>query len=312
VTIGPADVEAAAARIGGRVRRTPVVEVDGAELRSGHPVVLKLELLQHAGSFKPRGAFNRVLGEAEPPAALVAASGGNHGVAVAHVGRVLSLPAEVFVPELTPPTKLERITALGARLVVGGAVYDDAQAAATARAAETGALLVHPYDHPLVVAGQGTLARELDEQAPEVDTVLVAVGGGGLIAGVAAWFGGRVEVVGVEPERIPALHDGLAAGHPVDVEVSGVAADSLGARRIGDAPWAVASVHVHQVALVTDDAIREAQRWLWAYVRLVTEPGGAAALAALRSGAYRPLHGERLAVVVCGSNTDPSTVLQAD
>jgi threonine dehydratase len=311
MTIGPADVEAAAGRIGGRVRRTPVLEVDGAELGVGHPVVLKLELLQHAGSFKPRGAFNRVLGEPEPPAALVAASGGNHGVAVAHVGRSLGIPAEVFVPELTPPTKLERIAALGAQLVVGGSVYDDAQAAATARAAETGALLVHPYDHPLVVAGQGTMGRELGEQATEVDTVLVAVGGGGLIAGVAAWFGGRVEVVGVEPERIPALYDALAAGHPVDVDVSGIAADSLGARRIGAAPWAVASTLVRQVALVTDDAIREAQRWLWDQVRLVAEPGGAAALAALRSGAYRPRPGERLAVVVCGSNTDPSSVTSA-
>jgi threonine dehydratase len=302
------DILAALDRIGGYVRRTPVVTVEAALLGTPGEVVLKLELVQHAGSFKPRGAFNRVLASEVPSVGVVTASGGNHGIAVSHVARVLGLRAEVFVPATSPLAKRARIEANGATLVVGGAIYDEAQAAANARAGETGALVVHPYDHPLVVAGQGTVGLELAEQAPEVDTVLVAVGGGGLVAGVASWFRGDVKVVSVEPETIPAMQQALVHGAPVEVSVSGLAADSLGAKRIGDVPWACASPFVHEAVLVTDDDIRAAQRRLWAELRVLAEPGGAAACAALLSGAYRPAPGERVAAIVCGANLDPATV----
>jgi threonine dehydratase len=300
-------VEEAAVRIRGYVRETPVLRVEPGSVAPS-ACLLKLELLQHAGSFKPRGAFNRVLATDVPAAGLVAASGGNHGVAVAHVAHRLGLRAEVFVPATSPEPKVARIRALGANVVVGGEIYDDAQEAATARAEETGALLVHPYDHPDVVAGQGTMARELDRQAPDIDTVLVAVGGGGLLAGVAAWFGSRVRIVSVEPETIPAMHEALIAGQPVEVAVSGLAADSLGAKRIGAVPFATAAPVVSRCVLVSDEAIRGTQRVLWESVRLMAEPGGAAALAALRTGVYHPAEDERVAVVVCGSNVDPLTV----
>ena len=302
------DVETAARRIAGHVRETPVLVLEPGAFGSAAALVLKLELLQHAGSFKPRGAFNRVLAATVPTAGVVAASGGNHGVAVAHVARSLGHRAEIFVPAVSAAAKVERIRALGAAVTVGGAVYQDAQDAATARATETGALLVHPYDHPLVVAGQGTMARELDAQAPGIDTVLLAVGGGGLIAGAAAWFGGRVRIVSVEPASIPAMYEARRAGRPVTVAVSGLAADSLGANAIGAVPFAVAAPFVDDAVLVTDDAIRDAQRALWASVRVMAEPGGAAALAAVLSGAYRPAPGERVAVVVCGGNVDPTSV----
>jgi len=301
------DVEAAARRIAGHVRATPVLALEPGAFGSAAALVLKLELLQHAGSFKPRGAFNRVLAATVPTAGVVAASGGNHGVAVAHVARSLGHRAEIFVPAVSAAAKVERIRALGAAVTVGGDVYQDAQDAATARATETGALLVHPYDHPLVVAGQGTMARELDAQAPGIDTVLLAVGGGGLIAGAAAWFGDRVRIVSVEPASIPAMYEARRAGRPVTVAVSGLAADSLGANAIGAVPFAVAAPFVDDAVLVTDDAIRDAQRALWASVRVMAEPGGAAALAAVLSGAYRPAPGERVAVVVCGANVDPTT-----
>lgn len=301
---GPEQIEAAAERISGRVRRTPVIELDV----DGTPVVAKLELLQHTGSFKPRGAFNRILGDDIPQAGVVAASGGNHGLAVAFAARSLGIPATIFIPEVTPAVKRVRIESLGVEVVVAGAVYDDAHAAARARIEETGAVEIHAYDHPLTVAGQGTAGRELDEQVPGVDTVLVAVGGGGLIAGIAAWLEGRVKVVSVEPQSIPAMARALEAGGPVEVEVSGLAADSLGARRIGDVPFSVARRYVDEAALVSDDDIRAAQRRLWDDVRLIVEPGGATAFAALLSGAYRPEPGERVAVVVCGANTDPATV----
>jgi threonine dehydratase len=244
-----------------------------------------------------------------PAPGLVAASGGNHGVAVAHVARALGHRAEIFVPSTSPAAKVDRIRALGANVTVGGDIYDVAQAAATTRATETGALLVHPYDHPLVVAGQGTMARELDEQAQGIDTVLVAVGGGGLIAGACAWFGDRLKIVSVEPETIPAMYEARRAGRPVEVNVSGLAADSLGAKAIGAVPLACAVPYVDESVLVSDDDIRAAQRALWASVQLMAEPGGAAALAAVLSGAYRPDRGERVAVVVCGSNVDPATIV---
>jgi threonine dehydratase len=308
--VTPDDVEAAARRTDGLVRRTPVLTMEAGAFGCAGGCVLKLELLQHAGSFKPRGAFNRVLASAVPAAGLVAASGGNHGVAVAHVAHVLGHRAEIYVPATSPAAKIDRIRRLGAEVRVGGEIYDDAQAAATARANDTGALLVHPYDHPLVVAGQGTMARELDEQVPAFDTVLVAVGGGGLIAGVCAWFGDRVRIVSVEPETIPAMVEARRAGHPVEVDVSGLAADSLGAKAIGAVPFACAAPFVDDAVLVSDDSIRAAQRALWASVQLMAEPGGAAALAALLSGAYEPAAGERVVVVVCGSNVDPATVVR--
>ena len=305
------DIDAAAARIAPHVRRTPTIDValPGADGPVG--LTLKLELLQHTGSFKARGAFNRVLSApAVPEAGLVAASGGNHGLAVAHVATRLGHRAEIFVPEASPAAKVERLRAFGPDVVVHvtGALYADAQEASSLRAAESGALVVHPYDQAEVVAGQGTMARELAEQAPDLDTVLVAVGGGGLIAGAACWYGGSVRLVSVEPERSCALARAVEAGEPVDVEVGGVAADSLGARRVGDLAFAAARHAVSRFLTVTDDAIVAAQRLLWSELRLVAEPGGAAALAAVTSGAYRPEPGERVGVVVCGANTDPAGV----
>jgi threonine dehydratase len=274
-------------------------------------VTLKLELLQHAGSFKPRGAFNRVLVEPEiPPSGLIAASGGNHGAAVSFVARTLGCSAEVFVPSTSPETKRRNIERFGATVEVIEGLYDDAQLAANTRQACTGALMVHPFDHVATVAGQGTMARELERQLPagSIDTVVVATGGGGFTAGQAAWFQDRVKIVSVEPESSQCLRAALGAGEPVDVAVSGVASDSLGARRLGAVPWEVVRRFVDMAVTVSDDDIRAAQRALWDDLRLVVEPGGAAAFAALRSGAYVPEQGERVVVVVCGANCDPSTV----
>jgi threonine dehydratase len=309
--VTPDDVEAAAHRIERYVRVTPVIAVEGGELGLAGPAWLKLELLQHAGSFKPRGAFHRVLRADVPQAGLLAASGGNHGAAVAHVAARLGHHAEVFVPSTSPTMKRDRIAGLGARVVVVDGYYDDAQRAADERQRETGALLVHPYEHPDVVAGQGTMGRELEAQVGPIDTLLVACGGGGFIAGQAAWFAGRVNVVAVEPETSQCLRAALAAGGPTPVAVSGVASDSLGAERIGSVAWEVVRRYVHNALTVADDAIRAAQRAIWDGLRLVAEPGGATALAALRTGAYVPAAGERVAVAVCGSNCDPATVTSA-
>jgi threonine dehydratase len=304
-----ADIEAAARRVGPWVRTTPVVELGPGALGLGRPTVLKLESLQHSGSFKPRGAFNRVLSARVPAAGLIAASGGNHGLAVAHVARALGLRAEVFVPGSSSPVKVARLRGYGVTVLVGGDYYADAFAASQHRAVETGALVVHAYDGLETVAGQGTLARELSRQAPEIDTVLVAVGGGGLLGGVASWYAGHVKVVAVEPRRIPTLAAALAAGGPVDVEVSGVAADSLGARRIGEAGYAAAVAAGVEAVLVSEEAIMAARQLLWDDLRVVAEPGGATALAALTSGAYEPGDDERVAVVVCGANTDPRDLI---
>lgn len=311
-------IAAAAARIAPHVRRTPVIEVDVPTPTGPRPATLKLELLQHTGSFKPRGAFNRVLSSEVPEVGLIAASGGNHGLAVAHVASRLGHRAEIFVPESTPAAKLDRLRSYGADVdvVVGGALYADAQEASTRRAAETGALVVHPYDQVEVIAGQGTMAREIDEQVESIGAVLVAVGGGGLVAGACCWFGPSTPVVAVEPATSQALGAALDAGHPVDVQVSGVASDSLGARRVGqlalDAVQAAGAVH----AMVDDADIIAAQYWLWSEVRLVAEPGGATALAALMSGAWTPPPAGdapgRLVVVVCGANTDPADVAGPD
>ena len=299
-------IEQAAARTASHVRVTPCIGLEPRAFGSPAQLTLKLELLQHAGSFKPRGAFNRILCSAVPDAGVIAASGGNHGAAVAHAARQLGYVAEIFVPEPTPDVKVERLRRYGARVMLVGANYAEAYSASRERATETGALEVHAYDQEEVLAGQGTLARELEQQAGALDTVLVAVGGGGLIGGVAAWFAGRVKVVGIEPERCPTLYAAREAGEPVDIEVSGVAADSLGARRIGTLAFAVAQHFVHDVVLVTDEEIRQTQRALWDTLRILAEPGGAAALAGLRSGKYQPQPGERVGIIVCGGNTDPA------
>jgi threonine dehydratase len=304
--IQPNDVEAATQRIAPHVRVTPVLALEPRAFGSAAQLTLKLELMQHTGSFKARGAFNRILSAQVPDAGVIAASGGNHGAAVAYAARQLGHVAEIFVPERTPDIKVERLRRYGARVVLSGASYAEAYAASRQRAAQSGALEVHAYDQPEVVAGQGTLGRELEAQAPDLDTVLVAVGGGGLIAGVAAWYASRVRVVAVEPERCPTLYSAVEAGEPVDVDVSGVAADSLGARCIGRLAFDVAQQHVHSVVLVSDEEIRASQRALWDSLRILAEPGGAAALAGLRSGKYQPAPGERVGIIVCGGNTDPS------
>lgn len=309
--IGRDEIEAAAGRIAGRVRLTPVVELEV----EGAPVVLKLECLQHSGSFKARGAFNALLSQPVPAAGAIAASGGNHGAAVAFAARALGQRAEIFVPTISSPAKLQRIRDYGAEVVVTGADYAEAFAASQERARASGALVVHAYDQPATLAGQGTVAREFCAQARQheggLDTLLVAVGGGGLIGGMAAWCQavGGPKVVAVEPRTARALDAALEAGAPVDVEVSGIAADSLGARRVGELMFPIARQAVAAVALVDDEAIRAAQRHLWRELRVVAEPGGAAALAALLSGAYRPASGERVGVLVCGANCDPGSVV---
>jgi len=306
--VSRAEIAAAASRIAPYVRHTPILRLAGAELGPRSPVTLKLELLQHSGSFKPRGAFNRLLSEPPPPAGVIAASGGNHGAAVAYAARALSVPAEVFVPMLTPQGKVARIAGYGAQVVQTGETYAEALAACRRRQAETGALDVHAYDQEAVLAGQGTVARELEQAAPELTHVLAAVGGGGLIGGMAAWYAGSVQLVGVEPEGCPALHDALRAGRPVDAPVGGMAADSLGARQVGRLMFPIAQRSVSAAVLVPDDAIVAAQRLLWDRCRLIAEPGGATALAALLCGAFIPPEGARIGVVVCGGNTDPAKV----
>ncbi|GAA2278981.1 threonine/serine dehydratase [Nonomuraea roseoviolacea subsp. roseoviolacea] len=364
MTVTYEDVTGAARRIAGHALRTPVLEVSPG-------LFLKLEQLQHAGSFKARGAFNRILSAGElPPAGVIAASGGNHGLAVAHAARALGVRAEIFVPEVTSPVKVAGLRALGAQIRQSGALYAQAAEAAAKRAAETGALAVHAYDQPEVVAGQGTLGLELTGQVPGLDTIIVAVGGGGLVAGVtvgsgalgsgalgggAPGEGGTVSgdasgdgtpragtpragtpragtpgagtpggdgtsgdgtpgprIVAVEPELCPTLHEALRAGEPVQVPVSGVAADALGASRVGGLAYGICSRAAAEgrlaSVLVPDEAIVAARRALWERHRVVAEHAGAAAYAALLSGAYTPAPGERVAVVVCGANTDPSTL----
>lgn len=302
------DIRAAARRIAPHIRRTPVIRLAPAETGLAVPVLLKLEQLQVTGSFKPRGAFNRLLSAPIPAAGVVAASGGNHGLAVAHAARVLGVRAEIFVPALTPEAKRARIAATGAVLCVGGAAYEEARAASEARAAATGALIVHAYDQEEILAGQGTIGLELEEDAPELTHVLVAAGGGGLYGGIASWYGDRVEMVVVEPDECPTLFLAGMTGRPVDVPVGGIAADSLGARRAGDLAVAVMMRHGGRAVLVKDEAIRAAQRWLWERLRLFAEPGGATALAALLSGAWTPPQGARPGIVICGANGDPASL----
>ncbi|MBM6593815.1 threonine/serine dehydratase [Microvirga pudoricolor] len=298
-----AAIEAAHARIAPHIRRTPVWTLPRGFGHDG-PVSLKLEYLQHSGSFKARGAFNTLLSHEIPEAGVAAASGGNHGAAVAYAARQLGLKARIFVPEISSPAKIAVIRSHGAEVVIGGARYADAQEACDRYVAESGALRVHPFAAPSTMIGQGTIGLEWEGDASALDTVLVAVGGGGLISGIASWWKGRVKVVGVEPEGSRALHAALEAGGPVDVDVNSVAGDSLGARNVGDLVYAACRDAVDHVALVADEAIREAQAALWRDWRIASEPGGAAALGALISGAYRPRSGERVGVLLCGANVD--------
>lgn len=309
--VGRDEVERTHAVIGPWVRRTPVVAVEPADL--GVPgafgLRLKLEQLQRGGSFKTRGAFANLLLRPVPPVGVVAASGGNHGVAVAYAAQRLGVPARIHVPTISAPAKIAAIRALGADLVVAGDRYADALAAARDWAVGSGALDVHAFDQRETLLGQGTLARELVEQLGlALDTVLVPVGGGGLIGGIAAFLAGSVRVVGVEPAAAPTLTAALAHGGPADAPTGGIAADALAPRRVGELVFPVVREHVAQVVLVEDDAIREAQVALWRGLRVVAEPAAAVGLAALRTGAYRPAPGERVAVVISGSNTDPGTV----
>jgi threonine dehydratase len=304
--IGPSDILAAHARIKPHIRRTPVLRVDAGEfgVTLTPPLSLKLELLQHTGSFKPRGAFNNLLSRPVPPAGVAAASGGNHGAAVAYAAQRLGHKATIFVPDVSAPVKIARIKGYGADTRVGGARYADALEQCEAFIRQSGALSVHAYDAAETIAGQGTVGLEWQEDAGELDTVLVAVGGGGLIAGIAAWYARGVKVIGVEPEGSRALHASLEAGRPVDVTVESIAADSLGARNTGQLVFDIARQHVDHVVLVPDDAIVTAQRLLWDRLRIAAEPGGAAALAALISGSYQPRADENVGVLLCGGNVD--------
>jgi threonine dehydratase len=286
------------------IRRTPIVDVDAADFGvKAARLVLKLESLQHAGSFKSRGAFTHLLTRSVPPAGVVAASGGNHGAAVAYAAMKRQVPAKIFVPKIASSAKIQQISDYGADLVIGGERYADALAASEAWVAQSGALPIHAFDQEETLLGQGTVGLELEEQAGDITTLLVAVGGGGLIAGIAAWYQGRINVVGVEPEQAPTLTRALAAGRPVDAEAGGIAADSLAPRRVGELVFPIVQRHIGATVLVTDDAIRDAQRRLWKQLRVVAEPGGAAALAALISQRYVPGANERVAVLICGANT---------
>ncbi|ESW63867.1 threonine dehydratase [Mesorhizobium sp. LSHC422A00] len=294
-------------RIRRYIRHTPVLRVDMADFdRPPLAVDLKLECLQHSGSFKARGAFTNLLERPVPAAGVVAASGGNHGAAVAYAAMRLGHKATIFVPEVSPPAKLQRIRGYGAELIVGGARYAEALAASEAFAEKTGALQIHAFNQEETLVGQGTLGLEIENDLPDIDTLLVAVGGGGLIGGIAAWFAGRIRIIAIEPEGAPTLHRAFEAGLPVDAPAGGVAADSLAPKRVGEMMFPIAEAFVERSILVTDDAIIAAQRALWERVRIIAEPGGAAAFAALLSGRYTPAPGERIAVLVCGSNTDPA------
>jgi threonine dehydratase len=286
------------------VRRTPIVAVDGADFGIGSvQIVFKLELLQHSGSFKARGAVTNLLMREVPQAGVVAASGGNHGVAVAYAAMKLGKRAKIFVPEVAAPAKLDRIRQYGADLVVTGQRYDDALIASQEWVRRSGALAVHAFEQTETLLGQGTVGMEFEEQDAALDTLLVAVGGGGLIGGIAAWYGGSVRILGVEPAAAPTLSNALAAGRPVDSDAGGIAADSLAPKRVGELMFPIARKYVERVVLVSDEEIEQAQAALWSVLRVAAEPGGAAATAALLSGRYKPEPGERVGVLVCGGNT---------
>ncbi|NDP64365.1 threonine/serine dehydratase [Polaromonas sp.] len=291
------------------IYQTPLWKLPGKALGVDCAEVwLKLEHLQTGGSFKARGMLNRLLCQPIPPSGVIVASGGNAGIATAAAARELGVPCEVFVPDLSSPAKRARLAALGARVVVGGAAYAEALQACLARQQETGALLTHAYDQPEVLIGAGTMALEIEQQGGLPDSLLVSVGGGGLIGGVASWFGKRSRVVALEPELAPALFRAREAGRPVDVEVSGIAADSLGARRIGSLAWDITQAQVRDALLLTDESIRAAQLWLWKELKLAVEPAAALPLAALHSGRYVPRTDETVCLVICGANVDPASL----
>jgi threonine dehydratase len=286
------------------IRRTPVIEAAAADFGlDGPPLALKLELMQHTGSFKARGAVTNLLTRDVPAAGVVAASGGNHGVAVAWAAQKTGHPARIFVPEVASPAKMDRIRSYGADLIVTGERYNDALLASEHWAAQSGAMAVHAYDQPETLLGQGSVGLEFEQQSPQIDTLLVACGGGGLIGGIAAWYEGRVRIVGVEPTGAPTLYRALQAGHPVDCEAGSIAADSLAPRRVGGLMFPLAQKWIERVVLVEDDDIRAAQEALWSILRVVAEPGGAAAFGALLGWRYVPSPGERVGVLVCGANT---------
>ncbi len=286
------------------IRRTPVIEIGGGDFGlDSVQLIFKLELLQHSGSFKARGAFTNLLKREIPPAGVVAASGGNHGAAVAFAAMKLGVPAKIFVPSVASPEKIDRIRGYGAELVITGERYAEALAASENWTARSGALPIHAYDQMETLLGQGTVGLEFEKQAPDLDTLLVAVGGGGLIGGVAAWYSSRIKIIGVEPEAAPTLAHALRAGRPVDSPAGGIAADSLAPKRVGELMFPIAQRHVHSVVLVPDEKIQQAQEALWKVLRVAAEPGGAASLAALLSGGYQPQPGERVGVLVCGGNT---------
>jgi threonine dehydratase len=285
------------------VRHTPILEIPGADFGlDSIDVIFKLELLQHSGSFKARGAFSNLLTRTVPSAGVVAASGGNHGAAVAFAAMKLGKASRIFVPTVCSPEKLERIRGYGADLVVTGERYADSLSASEAWAAESGALRIHAYDQVETLLGQGTVGLEFEGQSPSLDALLVAVGGGGLIGGVAAWYGGCTKIIGVEPEAAPTLTYALEAGRPVDSPAGGIAADSLAPKRVGELMFPIAQSHVHSVLLVSDTEIQQAQEALWKVLRIVAEPGGAAAFAALLSRRYQPKPGERVGILLCGGN----------
>lgn len=286
------------------VRHTPTIVADAADFGlPPRPLPFKLECLQHSGSFKARGAFTNLLTRSVPKAGVVAASGGNHGAAVAYAAMKRGVAANIFVPTVTSPAKAERIRSYGANLVITGDRYADALAASETFAAESGAMRIHAYDQVETLLGQGTIGLEIEADTPEIDTLLVAVGGGGLIGGIAAWFAGRVKIIAVEPEGSPTLYRALEAGHPVDAPAEGLAADSLAPKQVGARMFPIAQRYVERALLITDDDIRAAQAALWDRLRIVAEPGGAAAFGALLSGKYVPRADERIAVLVCGANT---------
>jgi len=286
------------------IRRTPILETSAADFGLAHtPLTFKLELLQHAGSFKARGAFTNLLTRKIPPAGVVAASGGNHGVAIAFAAMKLGIPARIFVPSVASAEKIDRIRASGADLVITGDRYADALAASELWISESGAMPVHAFDQPETLLGQGTVGLEFEQQSPDLDTLLVAVGGGGLIGGVAAWYSGRIKLVGVEPEAAPTLYSARRAGRPVDAPAGGIAADSLAPKRVGELMFPIAQSYVRDVILVSEADIQTAQEILWRVLRVATEPGGATAFAALLSGRYQAKPGERVGILLCGGNT---------
>lgn len=305
------DVQLAAEQIRGRVRRTPVLRLEPQATVADVPIWLKLECLQLTGSFKVRNAFSLLLGAQVPEAGVVAISGGNFALAIAYAGHALGHPVTVFVPESAPAVKIEAARRLGAHVEPVAGPVRDVFAACERRIAETGALFAHPFDQPEIVAGAGTCGLELDDQVPQLDTILVAVGGGGLIAGIASWFRNRSRIIAVETHGTPTLHRALAAGERVEVEPSGIAVSALGAPVIGEIAWDVANRWVNDSLVVADDDVVAAQRQLWDAARIVAEPGGAAAFAALSAGAYTPTSDERVGVVICGGNTHPATILDA-